>query len=304
MSTTFIEQLTVRIGDTLYSDAEKESRRPYAIEGKPCDIETLYICADGSMVPLTGDGKVEYKENKLGIVFNNDDILEKTGKNGKKTTQLVSKKLVSSLADGVEPFKKLLFSAAVKKGYYSSKTVIFLSDGAAWLSKCKEEYFSKAVKILDWYHAVEHLWGTARSIYGEQNKDDCKAWVEPLEELLWQGKVDEVIRLLENEIKIRKKNQQPLIELRGYYYSNRGSMKYNEYREKGWFIGSGSIESANKYIVNQRLKQSGMKWSKMCANAVIWARCKYYENNWDAFWNNMNLSDYLNRIPIYSTTTC
>jgi len=34
-----------------------------------------------------------------------------------------------------------------------------------------------------------------------------------------------------------KKKQTPLFELRGYYESNRNNMKYNEYREKGWYIG-------------------------------------------------------------------
>lgn len=299
VSVTFIEQVTVRVGDTLWEKAEKESRRPYGIEEREKDVDLLYICPDGAMVPLVGDGKVEYRENKLGIVFNNKDLVRKIDKNGKTTTRITGKRLVSSLGEGVEPFKKMLFAAAVKKGFYAAQTVVFLSDGAAWLSKCKEEFFPNAVRILDWYHALEHLWETARSLFGELNEEKCRAWAEPLQELLWQGKVDEVIRFLEKEINNGTKNQKPLIELRGYYHSNRASMKYDEYREKGWYIGSGPIESANNYIVNQRLKRSGMKWSKTCANAVLWARCKYYENNWDDFWKNLSLADYLNRRPSY-----
>lgn len=299
VSTTFIEQVTVRVGDTLWEKAEKESRRPYGIEKREKDVDFLYICPDGALVPLVGDGKVEYKENKLGIVFNNKDIEQKIDKKGKISTRITGKRLVSSLAEGVEPFKRMLFAAAVKKGFHAAKTVIFLSDGAVWLSKCKEELFPKAVRILDWYHALEHLWGAARSLFGEQNEVQYRAWAEPLKELLWNGKVDEVIRFLENEIATRTKNQQPLIELRGYYHSNRASMKYDEYRGKGWYIGSGPVESANNYIVNQRLKRSGMKWSKTCANALLWARCKYYENDWDDFWKNISLSEYLNRIPCY-----
>ena len=70
-------------------------------------------------------------------------------------------------------------------------------------------------------------------------------------------------------------------------------MKYNEYRSKGYNIGSGAIESANKYIVGQRLKLSGMQWTISHANALIHLRCKYYEGNWDIFWDDMNLKDYL-----------
>ena len=91
-----------------------------------------------------------------------------------------------------------------------------------------------------------------------------------------------------------KKKQTLLYELRGYYVSNRNHMRYDEYRNKGWYIGSGSIESANKYIIAQRLKQSGMIWSKNSANALIWTRCKYFEGEWDAFWNSIKIAEFLN----------
>jgi hypothetical protein len=297
LSVTFIEQVAVRVGNAIFKDSEKKSQRPYAIEKREEDVDTLYIEADGSMVPLVGEGCVEYKENKLGIVFNNKDIIWQISKKGKESTEIIRKKLISSLAQGVEPFKKMLYAGAIEKGYFKAKTVIFLSDGAAWLSKLKDEFFPKAIKILDWYHAVEHLWTTARALFGENDDVKCRSWVSPLEGLLWEGKVDNVIRLIDKEIFSRKQNQKPLIELRGYYNSNREGMKYNEYRKNGWFIGSGPIESANKYIVNQRLKQSGMKWIRTRANAIIWACCKYYENEWDEFWDQIKLADYLNEVP-------
>lgn len=290
--------MAVRIGNAIYRDNKKRSQRPYAIEKREKDVNTLYIEADGSMVPLVGEGCVEYKENKLGIVYNNKDIVQKRSRKGKESTEIIRKRLISSLARGVEPFKKMIYAAAIEKGYFKAKNVIFLSDGAAWLSKLKDQFFSKAVKILDWYHAVEHLWTTARALFGENDEAKCRLWVSPLEDLLWEGKVDNVIQLIDKEIFNRKQKQKPLIELRGYYYSNRDSMKYDKYRKNGWLIGSGPVESANKYIVNQRIKQSGMKWIRLHANAIIWARCKYHENEWDEFWEDMKLADYLNEIPV------
>jgi len=296
VSVTFIEDITVKVGNRLHRDMQEKARRPYAIKDREENVTTLYIGADGAMVPLVGEESVEYKENKLGIVFNNNDLVHKTTKKGKTSTQIKKKRLVSSLAEGVEPFKKMLFSAAVEKGYYAAKEVVFLSDGATWLEKCKDEYFSKAVKILDWYHATEHLWTTAHALFGETNEGACRCWVTPYEELLWNGKVEEVIALIKTEILSRKKNQQPLIELHGYYISNKDNMRYDLYRNNGWFIGSGFIESANKYIVTQRLKQSGMKWTKKSANAIIWVRCKYYEKEWDSYWDSTTLPCLLDRV--------
>ena len=57
-------------------------------------------------------------------------------------------------------------------------------------------------------------------------------------------------------------------------------MKYAEFRKKGYFIGSGAIESANKYLVQARLKQAGMKWLTQGASAMIHLREKIYEGNW------------------------
>lgn len=297
ISATFIEKITIQVGNRLHLDMQKKASHPYSIKDREKKVKTLYIGADGAMVPLVGDGIVEYKENKLGIAFNNNDIVHKTTKKGKLYTQIKRKRLVSSLADGVEPFKKMLFSASIEKGYYAAKEVVFISDGAVWLEKFKDEYFPKAIKILDWYHATEHLWTTAHALFGETNEGKCRRWVTPYEEMLWNGKVEEVIAMIQAEI-FKGKNQQPLIELRGYYFSNKDNMKYDLYRKNNWFIGSGFIESANKYIVTQRLKQSGMKWTKESANAVIWVRCKYYEKEWDSYWESVSLPHLLNKVPV------
>jgi hypothetical protein len=268
ISVTLISQLVTRFGNTLHKNMENKARRPYAIRKKEEDIDTLYIESDGAMTPLWGDHCRDYKENKLGIVFNNKDIEHKITKKGKKTSKIKKKKFISSIAEGAEPAKKMLFAAAVEKGYYSAQQVIFLCDGASWLSKCREEYFPKAIQILDWFHAIEHLWETAEKIFGN-DKEKAQKWVKPLEALLWEGKVQKVIDLLTVMPAEMKKYQTELYSLRGYYVSHAEYMKYDEYRKNGWYIGSGAIESANKYIVSQRLKQSGMIWSKIGANAMI-----------------------------------
>ncbi len=155
VSATFIEQISVRIGEKLSFDAEKKSHRPYAIANKEKDIDILYVGGDGVMVPLIEEDGVNYRKNKLGIVFNNKDIIQKINSKGVIERKIHRKKMVNSVADGVDPFKKMLFAAAVEKGFHSAKKVVFLSDGASWLIKCKDEFFPEAIRILDWYHAIE-----------------------------------------------------------------------------------------------------------------------------------------------------
>src|SRR5512144_790591 len=56
-------------------------------------------------------------------------------------------------------------------------------------------------------------------------------------------------------------------------------MDYPRYLKEGWQIGSGHIEAACKTVVNQRLKQSGMRWGGDGADAVCHLRALYEGEN-------------------------
>lgn len=296
ISETCLKETTQRLGTHLHKEMESKSNNLESINTSNINPNIMYIQADGSMVPIRGEKEREFKEVKLGLIFTDKDIIQRKTKKGDISVDINNKRFVSSIGEGVESFKKMMFTAACEKGYESSKHVIVLSDGASWISKMKYDFFPKAIHILDWYHAIEHLWETARKLFGETKKEKCEQWVEPLKELLWNGKVNDVIKELEKQIFILKKNQKVLIQLRGYYVSNKNNMKYDEYRKNGFYIGSGAIESAHKYIVASRLKQAGMRWTLSHANAMIWLRSKYFENEWSIFWQKMDLKDYLRPI--------
>lgn len=294
VSETFLKDLSNKIGSRLYKESEKKARMPYNLDKSSDPIKTIYIHADGSMVPILGKESIEYRENKLGLVYTDMDIVKNISKSGKVKVKIKNKRYISSIGDGVETFKKMMKACTLEKGYSKAKQAIFLTDGAIWLKKMKNEFFPEALHILDWYHAVDHLWGTAKKIFGENNLDDCEKWVLPRKELLWDGKIDELLKQLLKEAMSSKKHQTEIFELRGYYESNKDAMHYARYRADGFFIGSGAIESANKYIVSDRLKRTGMRWTLQHANAIIWLRCKYFEDNWDSFWDEMFFPDYIN----------
>ena len=58
-------------------------------------------------------------------------------------------------------------------------------------------------------------------------------------------------------------------------------INYSTYEKNGWFIGSGAIESSNKTIVQQRLKQAGMRWSVDGVNYLIVLKCYVESNRWN-----------------------
>jgi len=247
--------------------------------------QNLYVQADGSMAPIRAleHGKpVEYKEIKLGIVFREEDIKRKS--NGECV--ILKKRFASSLGAGVAHFEQALQVTAQRCGSAYAKNIIFISDGAEWLDNMRKRLFPKSVHILDWYHAEEYLWTCARKLFGEQSQDKMHAWVSPLKEMLWEGMGEAVCERLLFEAQRYPDKQTPVRELYNYLKPRILKMRYAEFRRKGYFIGSGAIESANKYIVQSRIKQAGMKWTIRGASAVIKLREKLYENTWGSTWHH------------------
>jgi hypothetical protein len=286
VSQTLMSQIIYRVGTKLGRNRAEEALP------KPDAPEVLYMLADGAMVPMAGQGKFEYKENKLAVVFTDADIRESGGAENPRIT-IENKRFVTSLAEGTERFTRDVVGVARQSGSEKAGTIVFLSDGARWLRKLRMTHFPHAVAILDWYHAVEHLWTTARTLFGENQHERCARWVEPLERMLWEGKVSEVLSWLRAEIQKKPGDQTPLVELHTYFSSNEKIMDYPRYRQAGYYIGSGVVESANKYIVAARMKLSGMRWTGDQANALLWLRCRYFEGRWDEFWDEIDLEEYL-----------
>jgi len=66
-----------------------------------------------------------------------------------------------------------------------------------------------------------------------------------------------------------------------YYKNNQHRMLYKTYQDKGLLIGSGPIESAHRFVLQKRMKQSGQKWTKSGGQAVANLRVVYINNQWD-----------------------
>lgn len=264
-----------------------------ALEQRKKPAEVGYIMGDGAFVPVIGEKGREYTENKLGLIFTEDDLKRTIAKNGDERVEIERKRYAMHLGSGVSEFAENLSKVAIKAGATFAKKLVFLSDGAEYLKNICQKTFPSAIRILDWYHAVEHLHDAAKKIFGEENPDQCKSWLTPLKTLLWDGKVGEVLHALKSEAMSYKGDATPYWELIRYYSNHSNAMNYAKFRAEGFFIGSGPMESANSYLVANRMKLSGMSWSRHGAKAMLWLRAKFFEQTWDQFWEKITISEYL-----------
>jgi hypothetical protein len=229
---------------------------------------------DGAMV--RSDGR--WREVKNGMVYWDDDRIKK-GERG----EILRKEYVSTLAGGIERFREQFDGAMLKMGVMGAEEVIFIGDGAEWIWRFKADYYPEAIEILDWYHAKDYLVRLADALWPVENRRRNE-WLAKQKSLLWDG---DVVTLLRNLKRLSPKSAHQKERLKttiSYYEKNRKRMQYDEFREKGYTIGSGAVESSHKYLIQARMKLAGMRWKENGAEAIINLRNFWYNNRWDEMW--------------------
>jgi hypothetical protein len=76
-----------------------------------------------------------------------------------------------------------------------------------------------------------------------------------------------------------------------YLTNNQHRINYNAARKGGFPIGSGGIESVNKFICHVRLKRSGAWWYIPNGNYMLALRCAMYNGTFDRVSNRAQQLD-------------
>jgi len=167
------------------------------------------------------------------------------------------------------------------------KPVICLADGERALHEATRRTFDEIIEILDLYHALERLWDAAHCFYGE-GSDEAEQFVEERLGKVLEGKVGYVIgglRQMATKRGLRGIKKKKIRDITGYFQNNRSRMRYDEYLEAGFPIGTGVVEGACRNLVKDRMERAGMRWIVEGAQAMLDLRATYLNGEWDAFCN-------------------
>lgn len=283
---TTIREVANYVGKYVFERDCKRAEETMASYNK-CEIAfprdrngVLYIETDGATLNTRqkDENGSSWRENKLGEVFSSDCIRWWTDKHGKPQHTLTHKEYVSYIGPA-EDFKKHLLACAIRNGYGSYKETVLLSDGATWIRNMKEELFPDAQQILDFYHLCENVNDYAKSIFN-MDESRYRPWAEHICTSLKDGKYKDVLKELGTSRR-KKKTSASIVDLYGYIENNSNNLDYPQYISKGYFIGSGAIESGNKIVLQQRLKQAGMRWNVSSAQPLLTLKAKCESNLWD-----------------------
>jgi len=172
-----------------------------------------------------------------------------------------------------------------ERGRNGAKALVCVMDGDRALWRMVAKYLKWAVCILDLFHVMERLWAAAHCFHAE-GSDEAEGFVKERLERILEGEVGRVIgglKQMATKQKLKGTRRKRLDQAIGYLENNRGYMRYDEYLEKGYPIGSGVAEGACRHLVKDRMELTGMHWRTEGAQAMLDLRAVYLNDDWDAF---------------------
>jgi len=152
-------------------------------------------------------------------------------------------------------------------------------DGAEWIWKHVQALFPQARQVLDYYHCAQYLHRVAKAHYGTSVQ--ALEWVEATMTRLSLGKVSLVLGGLRRMQAQSDEAEKAIANCWGYLDEHRGRTNYRQLRRGGYPLGSGGIESSNKFMCHVRLKRSGAWWYEANSNHMLALRCAKYNGTLD-----------------------
>ena len=204
-----------------------------------------------------------------------------------------------------------LMERNIKRDPSHTKPIIALIDG----DNSQQRALDKALKkyklhhrldatILDIIHVAEYVWAVGTALNGEYN-DKRLPWIREKLLTILQGNVGRVIGGFKQMItkQTTTSAQKHVLQRTITYFENhREMMSYHIYLEKGYPIATGLVEGTCNCLVKDRMEQSGMRWSKQGATAILKQRAVRLNNDWQNFWDSFMSSQNNILYPIHYRT--
>jgi hypothetical protein len=241
------------------------------------------ISTDGAMVPLVHG---QWAEVKTMVVAR---VEEKKGEVHRTDLSYFSRMSTA------ENFAKQARAELIRRGIDQVEQVSAAMDGAEWIDGFLDEVCPDVQpRILDFPHAGEYV-----NEIGKLSQANGSVLEENwLSTQLHTLKHDGPQRVLQ-ELKQLRKNHPGVEEIGkklAYLEKREGRMQYPQYRAAGWPIGSGTVESGNKVVMQARLKGPGMHWAPAHVNPLLALRCGACSNRWDQTYQQAHLHHQKQRV--------
>jgi hypothetical protein len=247
----------------------------------PAGPRLQLLSGDGAMVPLRHKEWAEVNTLAIGTV---DEPVVEHGEWGVHSREL---SYFSRLTEA-ESFGRLALVETHRRGTETAQTGCAVSDGAEWIQGFVDLHRPDAVRILDFPHALGYVAQAGQAVYGEGTTAFTQ-WFATQRQELKQGDPGQVVRALGHLAATAKRRgaEQAVATVQeslGYLEKRRPMLEYARFQAQGYPIGSGSVESANKLVMESRLKGAGMHGARPPVNPLVALRTIACSDRWAEAW--------------------
>lgn len=253
--------------------AALERQAPAPCPGPPLQL----LSVDGAMVPLVGGAWAEVKTLAVGAV--QPPKLER----GERVVHTADLSYFSRRAEAAD-FTRLALAETHRRGVASAGRVAGVVDGAEWAQGFLDYHRPDATRILDFPHAAGYVADAGRAAGGDAGTAE---WLVAQLGELRHGEPDRVLatlRALRGGLASQPEALATVTTSLEYLEARRAQIRYAEFAAAGLPTGSGSVESANKLVVEVRLKGGGMHWAPAHVNPMVALRTAVCSDRWAEAW--------------------
>jgi len=161
-----------------------------------------------------------------------------------------------------------------------------VNDGAPWIDRITTTNYPQAIQVIDWGHADERLWKVAKAAFGE-GTPQSQAWAKQQEDQLWHGCVGEVVTALHVLDWSQITCLDDIRQSPAYFKARQSKMNYDYFRQEGYPIGSGTVESGINTVVHHRMKRQGRGWERQNAQAMLAALSELHSGRFQVTWQSL-----------------
>ncbi len=213
-------------------------------------------------------------------------ILDETGK-AKKNTFPVYDGSVNS----IDSFMELLYNYLKNFNLADANDITFCADGADWIWKrtpvlAKKLGITNYNEVLDYTHAKQNLKQILDIIRDGKciTKNKYEKTFKKLKEYLWNGEVHLIKDFIMQNCKYKRCKNEALNKIKNYF-GNIKKFQYSTFEKNNIPIGSGTVESAIRRVLNLRIKGAGLFWKKENVEKIIFLRSQLLSGRWNLMIN-------------------
>ena len=251
---------------------------------RPSELAVLMV--DGWLARFRGPGwgkkktrqeRVQWHEIKLGVFYLHEQAARTGGGRG-----LIADKIVVRWQGEPLELGRRLHWEALRGGLARAQAKLVLGDGIPWIWKLAADRWPQAGQLLDFWHGSQHLWELGRASQSGEELQTA-AWVERRLHRLRHGQEQAVLKEIAGLNPPRGQRGETVRKQQNYFAGHAGRMNYQAVADRGWPIGSGSVESSCQQD-QCRFKRTGQFWTEQGFRHLSALDEARRNNHWDELW--------------------